>query len=202
MIKCHGHLSKTKDFLWATFNQSQKTKSSNKMSKMLRYIDPGMDERPGGKKKRLFIYDWGSQYFQWIWNLGLHGFPSRSICSFISESLSYHCYLIPKLEEYLGKTSIYIIDWECTKTFLLLVAPFFKHDLKRVHKMALFCFVLMWISLKYIWCLDTDMKETLTEHSTVKYKTKGYLTNSRCSCIMFSALFNNVDFFFLFCFSW
>lgn len=54
MIKCHGHLSKTKDFLWATFNQSQKTKTSNKISKMLRDIDPGMEAKPG---KRLFIYD-------------------------------------------------------------------------------------------------------------------------------------------------
>lgn len=54
MIKCHGHLSKTKDFLGATFNQSQKTKSSNKISKMLRDIDPGVEVRPG---KRLFIYD-------------------------------------------------------------------------------------------------------------------------------------------------
>lgn len=54
MIKCHGHLSKTKDFLRATFNQSQKTKSSNKISKMLGEIDPGVEVRPG---KRLFIYD-------------------------------------------------------------------------------------------------------------------------------------------------
>lgn len=54
MIKCHGHLSKTKDFLWATLNQSQKTKSSNKISKMLEDIDPVVEVRPG---KRLFIYD-------------------------------------------------------------------------------------------------------------------------------------------------
>lgn len=56
MIKCHGHLSKTKDFLRTTFNQAQKTKSSNKISKMLRDIDLGMEERP---RKTLFIYEWG-----------------------------------------------------------------------------------------------------------------------------------------------
>ena len=54
MIKFHWHLSKTKDVLEATFNQSQKTKSSNKISKMLRDIDPGVEVRPG---ERLFIYD-------------------------------------------------------------------------------------------------------------------------------------------------
>lgn len=68
MIKCHGHLSKTKDFLWATFNQSQKTKSSNKINKMLRDIDPGMKVRPG---KRLFIYDEGWVLFQLTSYLGL-----------------------------------------------------------------------------------------------------------------------------------
>lgn len=44
MIKCHGHLSKTKDFLGETLNQPQKTKSSNKISKMLRDIDPDTDK--------------------------------------------------------------------------------------------------------------------------------------------------------------
>lgn len=41
MIKCHGHLSKTKDFLRETLNHARKTKSSNKISEMLRDIDPG-----------------------------------------------------------------------------------------------------------------------------------------------------------------
>lgn len=64
MIKCHGHLSKTKDFLWETLNQPQKTKSSNKISKMLRDIDLDTDKGlvvagvgVGGKQDKI-IYSW------------------------------------------------------------------------------------------------------------------------------------------------
>ncbi len=63
MIKCHGHLSKTKDFLGETLNHTQKTKSSNKISEMLRDIDPGTDRGRGyrGRGYRgdyLFMRSW------------------------------------------------------------------------------------------------------------------------------------------------
>lgn len=77
MIKCHGHLSKTKDFLRATFNQSQKTKSSNKISKMLRDIDPGMEVRPG---KRLFIYDLGMRRISVDSSPGMASICSPTMC--------------------------------------------------------------------------------------------------------------------------
>lgn len=61
MIKCHGHLSKTKDFLRETLNHAQKTKSSNKISEMLRVIDPGTDRGGAGAGPsglgRLFIHE-------------------------------------------------------------------------------------------------------------------------------------------------
>lgn len=69
MIKCHGHLSKTKDFLWETLYQPQKTKSSNKISKMLRDIDPNTDKGlvvarvgAGGQDKIIYLWLGKSQF--------------------------------------------------------------------------------------------------------------------------------------------